>query len=177
MQCSRIDSVDKITITTNLPFPYKIHVQFVFTSSCLQGGSCLIYVICVCLFRLYHQLFVGEIMSYLRYLCLFVSSLPPVVCRRDHVLFTLFVFVSAQWFPIRVITKLPNSEQSSKGKVKTHKYINRQNQENWENIVLCFWFVFLHLHPILPVSQDCLFFYYPSPPLSPRYSLTFILFF
>jgi hypothetical protein len=29
---------------------------------------------------------------------------------------------------IRVITKLPNSEQSYKGKVKTHKYTNRQNQ-------------------------------------------------
>ena len=29
---------------------------------------------------------------------------------------------------IRVITKLPNSEQSYKWKVKTHKYINRQNQ-------------------------------------------------
>ena len=29
---------------------------------------------------------------------------------------------------IRVITKLPNSDQSYKGKVKTHKYINRQNQ-------------------------------------------------
>jgi hypothetical protein len=29
---------------------------------------------------------------------------------------------------IRVITKFPNSEQSYKGKVKTHKYINRQNQ-------------------------------------------------
>ena len=29
---------------------------------------------------------------------------------------------------IRVITKIPNSEQSYKGKVKTHKYINRQNQ-------------------------------------------------
>ena len=29
---------------------------------------------------------------------------------------------------IRVITKLPNSEQSYKGKVKTHKYINKQNQ-------------------------------------------------
>ena len=29
---------------------------------------------------------------------------------------------------IRVITKLPNSEQSYKGKVKTHKYKNRQNQ-------------------------------------------------
>ena len=29
---------------------------------------------------------------------------------------------------IRVITKLPNTEQSSKGKVKTHKSTNRQNQ-------------------------------------------------
>jgi hypothetical protein len=36
------------------------------------------------------------------------------------------VLVSLQ--PIRVITKLPNSEQSYKGKVKTHNYINRQNQ-------------------------------------------------
>jgi hypothetical protein len=31
-------------------------------------------------------------------------------------------------FQIRVITKLPNSEQSYKGKVKTHNYINIQNQ-------------------------------------------------
>jgi hypothetical protein len=29
---------------------------------------------------------------------------------------------------IKVITKLPNSEQSYKEKVKTHKYTNRQNQ-------------------------------------------------
>jgi hypothetical protein len=28
----------------------------------------------------------------------------------------------------KVITQLPNSEQSYKGKVKTHNYINRQNQ-------------------------------------------------
>jgi hypothetical protein len=34
---------------------------------------------------------------------------------------------------IRVITKLPNSEQSYKGKVKTHNYINRQNQSTTEN--------------------------------------------
>jgi hypothetical protein len=33
-----------------------------------------------------------------------------------------------QYQQIRVITKLPNSEQSYKGKVKTHTYINRQNQ-------------------------------------------------
>ena len=36
-----------------------------------------------------------RLMSYLHYLCLFSSSLPPVVSRRAHVLFTLFVFV---WF-------------------------------------------------------------------------------
>ena len=76
-------------------FTLFVFVWFVFTSSCLQKGSCLIYVICVCLVCLYLQLFVGRFMSYLRYLCLFGSSLPPVVCRRAHVLFTLFVFV---WF-------------------------------------------------------------------------------
>jgi hypothetical protein len=31
-------------------------------------------------------------------------------------------------FNIWVITKVPNSEQSYKEKVKTHKHINRQNQ-------------------------------------------------
>jgi hypothetical protein len=35
---------------------------------------------------------------------------------------------SQECLNIRVITKLPNSEQSYKGKVKTHNYINRQNQ-------------------------------------------------
>ena len=39
-------------------------------------------------------------MSYLRYLCLFGSSLPPVVCRRAHVLFTLLVFVYLSLPPV-----------------------------------------------------------------------------
>ena len=39
--------------------------------------------------------------------------------------FTFYIIHSVR---IRVITKLPNSEQSYKGKVKTHNYINRQNQ-------------------------------------------------
>ena len=34
---------------------------------------------------------------------------------------------------LRVITKLPKSEQSYKGKVKTYNYINRQNQSTTEN--------------------------------------------
>ena len=38
-----------------------------------------------------------------------------------------------KYLQIRVITKLPNSEQSYKGKVKTHKYINRQISQQPEN--------------------------------------------
>ena len=37
-------------------------------------------------------------------------------------------YINLHIIRIRVITKLPNSEQSYKGKVKTHNYINRQNQ-------------------------------------------------
>ena len=38
------------------------------------------------------------------------------------------IFVQNLFQQIRVITKLPNTEQSSKGKGKSHKSINRQNQ-------------------------------------------------
>jgi hypothetical protein len=41
------------------------------------------------------RMFLRGLMSYLRYVCLFGSSLPPVVSKRAHVLFTLFVVV---WF-------------------------------------------------------------------------------
>jgi hypothetical protein len=71
---------------------YLRYVLFVFTPSCLQEGSCLIYVMfcsslppvvyrrahvlfTLCSVRLYLQLFVGGIMSYLRYvLFVFTSS-------------------------------------------------------------------------------------------------------
>ena len=76
-------------------FTLFVFVWFVFTSRGLYEVSCLINIICVCLILLYLQWFVRGLMSYLHYLCLFGSSLPPVVCRRAHVLFTLFVFV---WF-------------------------------------------------------------------------------
>ena len=39
-----------------------------------------------------------------------------------------FIINPSDTCSIRVITKLPNSEQSYKGNVKTHNYINRQNQ-------------------------------------------------
>jgi hypothetical protein len=34
---------------------------------------------------------------------MFGSSLPPVVCRRAHFLFTLFVFVCIQWCPTHIL--------------------------------------------------------------------------
>ena len=43
-------------------------------------------------------------------------------------LWSILIYLELIWYPIMVITKLPNSEQFSKEKVKTHKYINRQNQ-------------------------------------------------
>jgi hypothetical protein len=52
------------------------------------------------------------------------DSSPPLTACKILVILIDSSFVEQ----IRVITKLPNSEQSYKGKVKTHKYINRQNQ-------------------------------------------------
>jgi len=34
---------------------------------------------------------------------MFGSSLPSVVCRRAHVLFTLFVFVCVYWCPTHIV--------------------------------------------------------------------------
>jgi hypothetical protein len=71
---------------------YLRYVRVVFTSSCLQDASCLIYVmlasslspvVCrralvlftLCSLRLYLQLFVGGLLSYLRYVrVVFTSS-------------------------------------------------------------------------------------------------------
>jgi hypothetical protein len=56
-------------------------------------------------------------------ICIHTTSLIP----------PLYIEVPVPSQEIRVITKLPNSEQSYQGKVKTHKYINRQNQSTTEN--------------------------------------------
>ena len=49
-------------------------------------------------------------------------------CKVRQYYINLLNFVRIKLQIIRVITKLLNSEQSYKGKVKTHKYKNRQNQ-------------------------------------------------
>jgi hypothetical protein len=53
-----------------------------------------------------------------------MNILPILFLYLNTVTVTTFKLISL----IKVITKLPNSEQSYKGKVQTHNYINRQNQ-------------------------------------------------
>jgi hypothetical protein len=86
-----------------------------------------------------------------KYLCIKINGVAICeFCIFDKIISWLFTSFILVWFmvlnttfnnftvkswwsvllieEIRVITKLPNSEQFSKGKVKTHNYINRQNQ-------------------------------------------------
>ena len=51
-----------------------------------------------------------------------------VVPYKDEAMSFIGTLLQGFYDVIRVITKLPNFEQSYKGKVKTHNYINRQNQ-------------------------------------------------
>jgi len=53
-----------------------------------------------------------------------MKDIPEAHCVH-YIRYLRFFYEVEQSNTIRVITKLPNS---SKGKVKTHKYINRQNQ-------------------------------------------------
>ena len=97
---NKIIGISNSTVITSYTVVHTLVIFFIFVCCPIM---CL-FVLCSvfwydfrkkkrCSFGLYLQLFVGGLMSYLRYLCLFGSSLPPVVCRRSHVLFTLFVFV------------------------------------------------------------------------------------
>jgi hypothetical protein len=72
-------------------------------------------------FELNHTSESSVIAKYTTYLPSFLAAI------HYYVAFPLvdILFITKE---IRVITKLPSSEQSYKGKVKTHNYINRQNQ-------------------------------------------------
>ena len=70
-------------------------VRFSLPSVVCKEGSNLFMLFKFDMVRPYLQLFVGELMSNLCYLCLFGSSLPQLFVKRADVLFMLFVFV---WF-------------------------------------------------------------------------------
>jgi hypothetical protein len=53
-------------------------------------------------------------MSYLCYLCLFGLPLPPVVCRRVHVLFTLYVLAEPSYEQLEVKINRTNTYNVNK---------------------------------------------------------------
>ena len=67
-----------------------------------------------------HYSFIFTLVTYIVVQCAFLFS--------DQTFQRLYFVFIVKTIIVRLNTKLPNSEQSSKGKVKTHKYINRQNQ-------------------------------------------------
>ena len=89
--------------------------------------------------------------SFRRSRCLLVFVCWTSLFRKLHTVL--------QW--IKVITKLPNSEQSYKGKVKTHNYINRQNQSTTEKLWRKFQiFIFLIVHINVNTGVFCLIISY-----------------
>jgi hypothetical protein len=64
---------------------------------------------------------------------LWVLTWVEKIYNSRHSMASINYFDSGISKSTRVITKLPNSEQSYKGKVKTHKNINRQNQSTTGN--------------------------------------------
>jgi hypothetical protein len=53
-----------------------------------------------------------------------------VICKEENTISAVKLVL----LRIKVITKLPNSEQSYKGKVQTHNYINRQVLQNRQKL-------------------------------------------
>ena len=85
---------------------YLCEKCFIWTSPCFLLGSVLFIFLVVCVVLLCFFTFLVpccEDRYALRITTMFGSSLPAVVCRRANVLFTLFVFDCAQWFPTHIV--------------------------------------------------------------------------
>ena len=86
---------------------------------------------------------------------MFGSSLPPVVCRRAHVLFMLFVCVCVRWCPTHITEVVSNT--------------------------YCVEFLFVlfflrFVYPVLPVSLDCPFLIAPSVFYNIYWHTTYLLY-
>ena len=94
--------------------------------------------------------------------CINLNKTETIYLTRDFYsdMFELQIRIITK-LPNSVITKLPNSEQSYKGKVKTHKYINRQNQSTtgklWKPDLVQAWLLWLFNTIFQLYHGDCLF--------------------
>ena len=95
---------------------------------------------------------VSGVRYYFRINTMLGSSLPPVVCSRMHVLFTLCVFVCVQWWPTYIVLCFLYCLSSS--------CVLYMVVSNTYSGVFCF----VCLSPVsrLPVSLDCPFLIAPS---------------
>ena len=72
-----------------LRFPHRNDVRFVFTSSCMKEGACLIYVICVC--------FAFNVVQHIMLcFCLFFFVLYTL-----HFVYCQFLWTVLFWLPLR----------------------------------------------------------------------------
>jgi hypothetical protein len=109
-------------------------------------SSCLIYFVILCckwasggwvklllVFVIYIYILLNLFSSWIWIISVFPLDVIHLTTNNE-----VHLMVFQHW--IRVITKLPNSEQSYKGKIKTHNYINRQNQSTtgklWNDFLL-----------------------------------------
>ena len=99
--------------------------------------GCYIHVYSWCIWELYTCILIVYLgVIYMYFGCVYGCYIYIYICR-------LIVYIDAFYMYIREITKLPNSEQSSKGKVKTHKI--SQQPENCENYIDGVYGCYLHV--------------------------------
>jgi hypothetical protein len=72
-----------------LRFPHKNDVQFVFNSSCLEEGSCLIYVSCVYLYIVVYNVVSFSRLSISHQISMFLN----ILFQRKIKCFSLFLWV------------------------------------------------------------------------------------
>ena len=114
--------VKKIVYRLYLAYHYTIDFSYILVNTRSHG-------IIVCVVKLHVGTFLVPYCDVCVQMMFDSSVFTPISFVVVDVLFMLVVCFCILWCStIRVTTKLPNSEQSYKGKVKTHKYINRQNQ-------------------------------------------------
>ena len=123
-----IDTIDYCLQNINKYWPSIIYMLFWFFTSVVHHIFGLVYLEMKILLRQerYHKVYL--------FLCCGTGTvsdcfnkLPNEIKqytdhKQHHITFRKYLYCIHEY--IRVITKLPNSEQSYKGKVKTHNYIN-----------------------------------------------------
>ena len=156
-----------------IDFPYVYRLSNIGTSICTRSQICVFTFLVLC----------SDLRSKFRIKKIFGLSLPPVVCRRPHVLFMLFVFACAQWCPTCIDYASSMLLFYQRQELLTlHEHLDSPSVFGGIHIAhhfrfLCGIFVSVFVlcpvYPIFPVSLDCPFLI--APVFSNVYSLSLII--